>query len=79
MPSPSNFDYQVDGYNAGMLLVPEQPVNMAPLDAALLAFNGTSYSQQRLNTMTYRDKLYAARLHKLTVTSPLPTNTRYPV
>ncbi len=79
MPSPSNFDYSVDGYNPGMLLVPEMPASISALDTALLAFNSTSYSQQRLNTMSYRDKLYAARLHKLTVTTTLPTNTRYPV
>jgi hypothetical protein len=79
MPSPSNFDYSVDGYNAGMLLVPETPVSIPALDAALLAYSSTSYPQQRLNTMTYRDKLYAARLHKVTVTQTLPTNTRYPV
>jgi hypothetical protein len=74
----SNFDYQTDGYNAGNLLAPNHPVSISALDTALNTYNSTSYSTQRLNAMSYRDKLYAARLHKVTVSTPLPSTTNYP-
>ena len=45
---------------------PSEPT-IAELRAALTAYNATSYSTDRLNTMSDNDMIYACRLHGLTV------------
>lgn len=75
----ADYDYQANGYNAGNLIVPEEPATIAAMKAALKAKNATSYSDARLYTMTYRDLLYAARLEKVTVNATLPFSTNYPL
>lgn len=40
---------------------------LSALETALSAYNSTSYSTARLAAMTKRDKIYAAKLHGLTV------------
>lgn len=74
----ADWDYQANGYNQGNLIVPEEPVTIAAMKAALLAKNATSYSAQRTLAMTYRDLLYACRLEKVTVSNTLQFSTNYP-
>ena len=45
---------------------PHKPT-IAALKAALTTFSATSYPTDRLNTMTYNDLIYAARVHDLSV------------
>lgn len=47
--------------NAGLVLTNQ--VSIAAMRTRLAAINPNSYTQQRLDTMTYNDLVYALRVH----------------
>lgn len=60
------FDVKNDVTPVNTLKPPSAPT-VAALRTALTTYNATSYSVDRLNTMSENDMVYAARLHGLTV------------
>lgn len=63
-----DWDAKTNAYNKNVAnSVPDHTAEAGPLKTALAAYNSTSYTAQRMLTMTYNDLVYAARLHGLTV------------
>ena len=62
----ANFDIKNDVLPVNANKLPSLPT-ISALRTALTAYNSTSYSSTRLDSMTENDMIYACRVHSLSV------------